>query len=81
MPFFKGTKTAGYNRMRFLLESLQDLDESLKKYGGRLYIFHGDPVKILSGLFTVSIIAMVCLANDFHFHVFDAILLYMLMTE
>lgn len=47
-----GTRTAGYNRMRFLLESLQDLDENLKKYGGRLYVFHGNPVKILSDLFS-----------------------------
>lgn len=46
-----GTKTAGYNRMRFLLESLKDLDDSLKKYGGRLYVFHGEPTVILPKLF------------------------------
>ncbi|XP_050432639.1 cryptochrome-1-like [Adelges cooleyi] len=36
----------GYNRMRFLLESLKDLDENLKVRGGRLYVLQGDPVAI-----------------------------------
>lgn len=46
-----GTKTAGFNRMRFLLESLNDLDQSFKKHGGRLFVFTGDPINILSHLF------------------------------
>ena len=48
-----GTSTAGYNRMRFLQESLKDLDDSLKNQGGRLYVFFGDPVKVLGNLFAV----------------------------
>ncbi|XP_050438858.1 cryptochrome-1-like [Adelges cooleyi] len=36
----------GYNRMRFLLESLKDLDENLKSNGGRLYILQGNAVTI-----------------------------------
>ncbi|KAL4233889.1 hypothetical protein ACF0H5_008562 [Mactra antiquata] len=46
-----GTKTAGYNRTRFLLESLRDLDSSLSKHGGRLHVFFGDPVKVLPKIF------------------------------
>ena len=48
-----GTSTAGFNRMRFLMESLRDLDNSLKNHGGRLYVFFGDPVKVLGHLFEV----------------------------
>nr|AWY11207.1 photoreceptive cryptochrome [Melibe leonina] len=46
-----GTKTAGYSRMQFLLETLRDLDENLKKKGSRLYVFMGEPVKIFRQLF------------------------------
>ncbi|XP_052809529.1 cryptochrome-1-like [Mya arenaria] len=46
-----GTRTAGYNRMRFLLESLRDLDEQFIKDGGRLFVFIGHLVTILSKLF------------------------------
>jgi len=49
-----GTKGAGYNRMRFLLESLQDLDKQLQAVGGRLYVFVGDLYKTLEHLFQVS---------------------------
>lgn len=45
-----GTKTSGYNRMRFLRECLVDLDNKLKIVGGRLYVFQGDPVNIFSNL-------------------------------
>ncbi|XP_064609648.1 cryptochrome-1-like [Liolophura sinensis] len=46
-----GTDTAGYNRWRFLLESLEDLDRQFQKHGGRLYVFKGDPVVVLKNLF------------------------------
>ncbi|XP_074647612.1 cryptochrome-1-like [Tubulanus polymorphus] len=49
--FVAGTGTSGFNRFRFLHESLQSLDESLKKVGGRLYVFKGNAVKILKQLF------------------------------
>ena len=41
--------------MRFLVESLKDLDDSLKKVGGRLFVFTGDSLNILSHLFQVSL--------------------------
>ncbi|XP_064627146.1 cryptochrome-1-like isoform X2 [Lineus longissimus] len=46
-----GTYSAGYNRWRFLHECLQDLDESYKKAGGRLYVFQGEPLEIFSNIF------------------------------
>lgn len=36
--------------MRYLLDSLKDLDEQFQKYGGRLYIFKGDYRSILREL-------------------------------
>lgn len=51
---FLGTSTAGYNRWRFLHESLTDLDNSFKEREGRLLIFHGDPTSVLGDLINVS---------------------------
>ncbi|KAH7565099.1 hypothetical protein JRO89_XS09G0131900 [Xanthoceras sorbifolium] len=41
--FSPGSTLAGLNRIRFLLESLVDLDSSLKKLGSRLLILKGEP--------------------------------------
>jgi len=41
-----GTFHSGYNRWRFLLQCLEDLDQSFRERGGRLWIFHGDPKEI-----------------------------------
>lgn len=45
--FSPGSSRAGLNRIRFLLESLVDLDLSLKKLGSRLLVFKGEPSEIL----------------------------------
>ncbi len=39
-----GSHFAAPNRIAFLLESLRDLDESLRRAGAGLYLRHGDPV-------------------------------------
>nr|ANW48376.1 cryptochrome 1 [Euphausia superba]AUI80370.1 cryptochrome 1 [Euphausia superba] len=41
-----GLKNTGYNRARFLSESLEDLDDTLKKYKSQLYCFQGKPEEI-----------------------------------
>jgi deoxyribodipyrimidine photo-lyase len=38
------SRFAAPNRVAFLLEALQDLDDSLRRAGGRLFLRHGDPV-------------------------------------
>jgi cryptochrome len=38
------------NRWRFLLECLRDLDNSLKKFGTRLYIVQGHPIDVFPRL-------------------------------
>ena len=40
-------KNASSNRNRFLLESLEDLDDSLIKIDGKLILRNGDPSEIL----------------------------------
>ncbi|GAV65980.1 DNA_photolyase domain-containing protein/FAD_binding_7 domain-containing protein [Cephalotus follicularis] len=42
-----GSIRAGLNRIRFLLESLVDLDLSLKKLGSRLLVLKGEPSEVL----------------------------------
>ncbi|KAK7491461.1 hypothetical protein BaRGS_00017290 [Batillaria attramentaria] len=52
-PYFvKGSSYhVGINRWRFLLESLQDLDNSLQKFNSRLYVVRGNPQEMLPKLF------------------------------
>ncbi|KAL5823131.1 hypothetical protein ACOSQ4_021031 [Xanthoceras sorbifolium] len=45
--FSPGSTLAGLNRIRFLLESLVDLDSSLKKLGSRLLILKGEPSEVV----------------------------------
>lgn len=45
--FSPGSTRAGINRIRFLLESLADLDLSLKKLGSRLLVLKGEPSEAL----------------------------------
>lgn len=45
--FSIGSTRAGLNRIRFLLESLVDLDASLKKLGSRLLVLKGEPSEVL----------------------------------
>jgi deoxyribodipyrimidine photo-lyase len=40
-----GSRFAAPNRVAFMLEALRDLDESLRKRGGRLIVRAGDPVR------------------------------------
>lgn len=45
--FSIGSSRAGLNRIRFLLESLTDLDVNLKKLGSRLLVLKGEPSEVL----------------------------------
>jgi cryptochrome len=61
---FLGTKLIGYNRMLFLLESLEDLDGQLREKGGRLLIFRGKPVDIFEKLWKLFGITKICYEQD-----------------
>ncbi|KAL2243437.1 UNVERIFIED_CONTAM: (6-4)DNA photolyase [Sesamum indicum] len=45
--FSPGSKRASLNRIRFLLESLVDLDLNLQKLGSRLLVLNGEPSEVL----------------------------------
>ncbi|BAT98552.1 hypothetical protein VIGAN_09221300 [Vigna angularis var. angularis] len=45
--FSPGSSRAGLNRIKFLLESLVDLDLNLKNLGSRLLILKGDPAEVV----------------------------------
>ncbi|KAG5682744.1 hypothetical protein PVAND_012077 [Polypedilum vanderplanki] len=60
-----GTKLVGYNRMKFLIESLEDLNEQFKSFGGNgLHIFRGDPVEIFTKLSKELGINKICFEQD-----------------
>lgn len=59
-----GTKMIGYNRMRFLLESLADLDNQLRAFGGRLWICHGDPQQVFLRLWQEQSLTKVYFEQD-----------------
>merc|ERR1719284_1147051 len=42
-PWFAGATNVGINKWRFLLQSLEDLDVSLRRLGARLYVIKGQP--------------------------------------
>ncbi|KAK9967075.1 hypothetical protein ABG768_001492 [Culter alburnus] len=50
-PWFAGASNLGVNRWRFLLQSLEDLDSSLRKLNSRLFVIRGQPANIFPRLF------------------------------
>ena len=54
------SRFAAPNRVAFMLEALRDLDEALRKAGGRLFVRQGDPVREAIG------VARECGAGQLH---------------
>jgi cryptochrome len=50
-PWFVQNANVGVNRWRFLVECLQNLDDSLKKLGLRLYVVKGKPLEVFERIF------------------------------
>ncbi|KAM3870060.1 cryptochrome-2 [Diretmus argenteus] len=50
-PWFAGSANVGVNRWRFLLESLEDLDISLRKLNSRLFVVRGQPTDVFPRIF------------------------------
>ncbi|CAL8074616.1 unnamed protein product [Orchesella dallaii] len=60
-----GTKIVGYNRMRFLIESLEDLSNAFStKYEGSLTILRGQPVELFKKLSQRWKITKICFEQD-----------------
>ena len=50
-PWFVKNANVGENRWRFLQQTLEDLDDSLKKLGSRLFVLKGNPEEVLEKYF------------------------------
>ncbi|XP_062617610.1 cryptochrome-1-like [Saccostrea cucullata] len=50
-PWFPKNANVGINRWRFLLQTLQNLDDNLKKINSRLYVVRGKPAEVFPQLF------------------------------
>lgn len=50
-PWFPKNANVGANRWRFLMQTLQDLDDSLKKFNSRLFVIRGNPAEVFPKLF------------------------------
>nr|XP_025121948.1 cryptochrome-2 isoform X3 [Bubalus bubalis] len=50
-PWFAASSSVGINRWRFLLQSLEDLDRSLRKLNSRLFVVRGQPADVFPRLF------------------------------
>uniref|UniRef100_A0A8C5QEW6 Cryptochrome circadian regulator 2 n=1 Tax=Leptobrachium leishanense TaxID=445787 RepID=A0A8C5QEW6_9ANUR len=50
-PWFAASSSGGINRWRFLLQSLEDLDTSLRKLNSRLFVVRGQPADVFPRLF------------------------------
>lgn len=58
------TKRCQYNRMKFMLECLEDLDNTLKKVEARFYCFKGSPLDVFGKLQKLVNIRKVCFDMD-----------------
>lgn len=58
------TKNCKWNKMSFLLECLEDIDNSLSDVGGRLYMVEGKPVNVLKKLSHQFKIDKLCFDQD-----------------
>nr|ACJ08741.1 cryptochrome [Sarcophaga bullata] len=62
-----GTQSVGYNRLKFLLDSLEDINNQLRSVSlslGRLYIMKGNPVQIFRSLHEQRGIKKLCFEQD-----------------
>ncbi len=63
-PQFLVPEKVGANRLAFLLESLQNLDQQLRSYGSRLIVLQGRPLQVLEKILTEWQIGQLCFERD-----------------
>ena len=63
-PWFIESGNVGPNRINFLLQSLTDLDGSLKKIGSRLIVLRGKPLEVLPAVAQAWNIGKLCFERD-----------------
>ncbi|CAG0924482.1 unnamed protein product, partial [Notodromas monacha] len=50
-PWFAGASNVGVNKWRFLLQSLEDLDRTLRRFNSRLFVIRGQPANVFPKVF------------------------------
>lgn len=63
-PWFISSGRVGTARIKFLLQSLQNLDVNLRKRHGRLIVLHGDPKTVLPAVAEVLKVSHVYFEKD-----------------
>ncbi len=58
-------KYRSWNAIQFMIESLKELDEAIRDKGGKLYLFHDDPVKVVAKLIKSEKINAVFVNRDY----------------
>lgn len=53
-----------YNRMKYLLDALEDLNQQFRQSGGQLYVFKGEPAQIFRELWETIGIHKICFEQD-----------------
>ncbi|KAG8231453.1 Cryptochrome 1 [Ladona fulva] len=59
-----GTRVIGHNRLKFLLESLSDINSQLQSHGGKLYLLNGKPFEIFKTLKEEVGLQKICFEQD-----------------
>lgn len=57
-------KDTDYNRVRFFLECLQDLNQQLQKYNGKLLFIQGDPNHVFEAIHKIKPLELVSFEQD-----------------
>ena len=76
-PWFVANMKVGPNRWRFLQESLENLDSSLRKLGSRLFVIRGKPRPVFESLFEVKIGlqgGLGCILNQIYLEIDNSLL-------
>jgi cryptochrome len=63
-PWFFEPGRVGGNRITFLLQSLADLDASLKQVQSRLIVLHGKPTEVLPAVARIWDAKAICFEED-----------------
>lgn len=58
------SRDSSFNRARFLIESLQDLDQQLKSHGGKLHVIKGRPEHVFQAIHRIQPLELVAFEQD-----------------
>ncbi|EME29765.1 (6-4)DNA photolyase [Galdieria sulphuraria] len=63
-PYYINPDKIGFQRFRFMLECMKDLDHSLRKYQSKLLVIYGEPVNVLENCCKTWKCSYLCFEKD-----------------